>query len=443
MNKAYRDGNIIQQVVYKDTEDLKYTATKAYQLSPYWRKKFEEAQINPQNITPENLKEKLYEISIEPRDLYRSDVATKTNDFKLILQTSGTTGKPKEIHFLPKHESKRVARQIEKWLIDYLNEKNKIVSFFPPLPSASGIMFYEASKIVASSENKNLEFYQIPTQLLQPEQKEILLNRLTTINPTIIGALPTVIYMLANSLPENIRKDVRLLITGAEELPINLAKKILQAFPNAEFVDVYGTSEDGATGYRKISKNYLTPFSFPETLVTLLQDETSNYYKIYLTKITRRPNFFEKLTKKESIVGLYLFNYNIGDYAEVNEGNVVRIFRENDAISLAGAKLFLTQISEIIHSYENLVDYVVIFYPLGIVDKPKAVLKVGYVGNKPNLESEIRNRIYESNNPVRYEVEDSKMAELEILLVPISELRKDLPQKPGKPKRLYRAGNDL
>jgi len=414
----------------RNKKDLRYTAKEAYDRSEYWRRKFDETNIDPRKIDEEVLIENLFKITIEPKDLYREDVSSKIDGFKTVIFTSGTTGRPKRINFHTSEEE-RVMRQIS-WLEKYLDRDSSetMASLFPPLPSASGIMCYESFKRFVEKNGYNFTHVQIPTQLIS--QREILVERIRDINPTIIGALPTVIYMLANSLPESVRKNVKLIITGAEELPISLSKKILNNFPYATIIDVYGTSEDGATGYREIRKDGYTPFNFPETLVILLRDD-SNYYRMYLTKIMKKPE----------ISGLYLFNYNIGDYSEIENGNVVRIFRDRDSISLAGAKLFLSQISEIIHSYSNLIDYVVIYYPLGVSEKPKAIIRVGYVGKKPNLEGEIREKIYLANNPVRYEVEDSKMAELEISELPIEELRKDLPQRPGKPKRLYIARNDF
>ncbi|HDD31101.1 MAG TPA: long-chain fatty acid--CoA ligase, partial [Thermococcus litoralis] len=114
-------------------------------------------------------------------------------------------------------------------------------------------------------------------------------------------------------------------------------------------------------------------------------------------------------------------------------------------ISLGGAKLHIDQVMDIVHRYPFLVDFVIIYHPLSPENpKPKAIIKIGYVGKKPSgIEDEIRELIYEANNPVRYEVEEAKSSELVVEAVPAEEVRRGLPQKPGKTKRIFIVGKDL
>ncbi len=203
-------------------------------------------------------------------------------------------------------------------------------------------------------------------------------------------------------------------------------------------IDNFGSTEDGVTGYRIVKKNKAEPFVFPESLIILRENgdkEYREYQEIYITKIM----------KEGELTGLPLFNYKIGDLAKVVDGEVMNIIRIKDVISLAGAKLHIDQVMDIVHRYPFLVDFVIIYHPLSPGNpKPKAIIKVGYVGEKPSgIEDEIRELIYEANNPVRYEVEEAKSSELVVEAVPAEKVREGLPQKPGKTKRIFTVGKDL
>lgn len=408
-----------------NNEDFSYTVKKAVESTKYWNKKFGKIEINPVDLEDVNkiniLPKELYDIkNILPKYILNSEI------FHTILQTSGTGGVPKQIPFT-KDEEKRIARQIKKWVKKYVEKGDIIVSFFPPLPSASGVMSFEAMKCL----EEKVRFYQLPPQLFS--QKELLLSTLEKIKPTSIWALTTSLFNLSEMISEKIKKDIKFTVVGGEELAKELAEKISSNLNNSTIIDVYGNAEDAATGYKIYEKGSSHNFIFPESCIVLKQ-EYEDYYKMYLSKLVR----------KGELAGVWLFNYDIGDLAKVENSKVVGITRAGDCINLAGAKLFLSQISEVIHKYPNLHDYIVIYQPLSPENpEPKATIRIGYSEKVAGIEDEIRLGIYEINNPVRYEVEDSKMAKLIIEAVPQLELRKDLPFKPGKPKRLFIKGKDL
>jgi phenylacetate-CoA ligase len=406
-----------------DLEGLRYSLEKASSTTEFWNKKVKELNIEPKELTTKTLESLVDELYITPTDLYKEQLVwpkyIKDNEiYHLILLTSGTTGAPKRIP-LTVDDEKRIARQLTPWKKYF--EKMVIASFLPPLPSASGYMALEGMKIT------KMRYYQLPIQLLQ--DKNMLSSTLERVAPTSVWGLPTSLYNLAEMLPEKIKRNIEILLTGGEELPETLAAKISKEYNDASIIDVYGNTEDGGSGYRIYNNCNFSPFEFPETLIVLKENEEIPYKEIYLTK----------LLKENELTGLFLFNYKIGDLAEVRDDKVVKITRGDDCISLAGAKLHLSQISEIVHKYDELKDYVVIYYPItGDRKKPVAIIRVGYTQKIPGIENEIRSCIYESNNPVRYEVEESRMANLIVEAVEIEKLREGLPSKPGKPKRLYK-----
>jgi phenylacetate-CoA ligase len=407
----------------EDTRRLLYSIQTAISTTEFWKDKIKNITIDPEEMVPKTLESLVDELYITPTDLYKEQLVwpkyIKDNEiYHLILLTSGTTGAPKQIPFTV-DDGKRINRQVMPWK-EYF-EKSIIASFFPPLPSASGHMIVEAMKIA------RVRYCPLPIQLLS--DRRLLLNSLERISPKSIWGLPTTLYNISEMLDEKIKKNVEVLLTGGEELSETLANKISEKFNNASIIDIYGVSEDGASGYRVYENHKFTHFEFPESLIVLKDSEDVPYKEIYLTK----------LLKESELTGLFLFNYKIRDLAEVRDDKVVKITRGEDCISLAGAKLHLSQISEIVHKYDELKDYVVIYYPIGEDrKKPMAIIRVGYTQKIPGIEDEIRSYIYESNNPVRYEVEESKMANLIIEAVEIEKLREGLPSKPGKPKRLYK-----
>ncbi|GEM_PF-863288 len=418
----------------KDFEDLRYTVKKAVETTEYWKERF--SGIDIESMTPETLVSNLNSLYITPKNLYDTekvwpDYIKNCDIFYTVVRTSGTTGQPKRIPYTL-DDKKRVARQLIPWVKQYLEKGDRIASFFPPLPSASGIMGYGGLEEIRAK----VVYFQIPIQFIR--MPNLLVNELRAIRPTVLFSLTTTAFLLGLKLPEDIRKDIRVILVGGETLTEELAKATLENFPNAMIIDALGMSEEGGVGYRIVTKKKTTNFSFPESIIVLdsIEDEEYKaYHKIYVTKVM----------KEGELTGLPLFNYDAGDLARIENGEIKSIIRTHDAISLAGATLYLDQVISIVHRYPFLVDFVIIYHPLSPSNpKPKAIIRVGYVGEKPvGVEDEIRSLIYEGNNPVRYEVEDSKQAELIIEAVPAEKVRERLPQKPGKTKRIFIVGKDI
>ncbi|WP_456396073.1 phenylacetate--CoA ligase family protein [Thermococcus sp.] len=414
-------------------EDLNYTLKKAVETTPFWKEKF--AGVELDSITPELLASLTDSVYITPHDLYARervwpDYIRERRVFYTVMRTSGTTGKPKRVAFT-EDDKKRTARQMAPWIDEFLDNGSVIASFFPPLPSSSGMFaFGGLEEFHAKSA-----YYQIPIQYLQ--NKDMLLKELRDIKPTSLFCLTATAYNLGLILPEDIRKDIQVIIVGGETLTRELAEATLELFENAVIVDNFGSTEDDATAHRVVKKKSITSFRIPESILILKDDDDAypEYKKVYITKVMR----------DGELTGLPLFNYDIGDLARVVDGEVRNIIRVKDVISLAGAKLHIDQVMEIVYNHPDLADFVIIYHPLSPQNpRPKAVIRVAYRDRKPaGIEDEVRELIYEANNPVRYEVEESKQAELIIEAVPLGDLRRDLPKKPGKTKRIYTVGRDI
>jgi len=424
---------IVGRIDRKGVEDFQYTLETALKTTKFWKEKF--SKIDPDGITPEALAGMTDSVKITPHDLYKTDeiwpdYIKKAQVFHTVMRTSGTTGRPKRIPYT-RDDRFRTARQVEPWIREYMDKGDRIASFFPPLPSSSGMFAFGSFEAL----NAKSAYYQVPIQYLL--DKEMLLKELQDIKPTALFCLTATAYNLGLILPESIKKDIQTIVVGGETLTPELAKATLELFENAVIIDNFGSTEDAITGYRVITKKKSTKFNFEESIVVLKDngDGYDEYKRIYITKIMR----------EGELTGLPLFNYDIGDLARVENGEVRNIIRIKDVVTLAGAKLHIDQVMEIVYNYPNLHDFVIIYHPLSPENpKPKAILRVGYSGEKPaGLEDEIRELIYEANNPVRYEVEESKQAELIIEAMPVEKIRADLPKRLGKTKRIYIVGKDL
>jgi phenylacetate-CoA ligase len=424
---------IAGRVTKEDFSDLRYTLEKALETTEFWRRKFR--GIDVEGITPSRLSELTETVNITPHDLYRTDEVwpeyiRKGVVFHAVMRTSGTTGKPKRVPYT-RDDRFRTGRQIEPWVREYMDKGDRIASFFPPLPSSSGMFAYGGFEAIAAKA----AYYQVPIQYLL--DKNMLLSELRDIKPTALFCLTATAYNLGLILPESIKKDIQTIVVGGETLTPELAKATLELFEDAVIVDNFGSTEDAITGYRVVKSGKTTPFTFPDSAVILKDnnDGYSEYKRIYITKVMH----------EGELTGLPLFNYDIGDLARIADGRVMNIIRVKDVVSLAGAKLHIDQVMEIIYDHPDLLDFVIIYHPLSPDNpRPKAIIRVAYREKKPpGIEDEVRELIYEANNPVRYEVEESKQAELIIEAVPPEKLRADLPQRLGKTKRIYIVGKDL
>lgn len=424
---------IVGRVDKDGVRDFRYTLQTALETTEFWREKF--SGVDPEDITPEELAALTDRVTIEPHDLYRTveiwpDYIKKPRVFYTVMRTSGTTGKPKRIPYT--HDDRiRTGRQLEPWIREHMDKGDRIASFFPPLPSSSGMFAFGAFEAI----NAKTAYYQVPIQYLL--DREMLLGEFEDIKPTSIFCLTATAYNLGLTLPESIRNDIQTIVVGGETLTPELAKATLELFPNAVIIDNFGSTEDAVTGYRVITRKKSSAFEFTESIVVLKDngDEYDQYKRVYITKVMR----------EGELTGLPLFNYDIGDLARVENGRVRNIIRVKDVISLAGAKLHIDQVMEIVYDHPELLDFVIIYHPLSPENpRPKAVIRVAYGDKKPaGIEDEVRERIYEANNPVRYEVEESKQAELIIEAVPLEKLRADLPKRLGKTKRIYIVGKDI
>jgi len=386
----------------------------------------------------------------QPEDLVQLKLSPKSlvNELYAMFFTSGSTGNQKPVPYTFFGDGLVTREQYIDTFKKYFPPGSRIISLFPTLPASSGEMFKTATIFVKMIDGIGYGWYQIPQSLLAPQYFSILIERIKQLKPRIIGGLPTTIYNILNSLPEEYLKDLEVVIVGGEELSTEVARKIFSLVPNLFVIsNVWGTTEAGAMGVENIEKSTLPVRKIDiKNLVALIKPEADESYnnqrvgRVYLTKI--EPKDYSDFGIRKAPLGVYLLNHNIGDYVVLDdENNISRVFREKDVVSLGGAKLYLSSLLDIIHQHEEFVDMVITYYPLSPQNsKPKAIIEIGYAENLPNPPyeklREVERKVLETNFPVFQETQVTKMAELEFKLVPLKDLIPKLYEKPGKPQRI-------
>lgn len=397
---------------------------------------------------PETVVEKMFDRGVitTSKDIITGRLTPKDikKHYSAIIQTSGSTGEPKIFPFTFYGDGILLYEHGREILLNEVFERGGTFhSMFPGLPSSSGEIFRNVVEKLYLIDGVSYSIAQIPPMLLTPEGFPILVNRLKRLRPRYIAGLTTHVVQLLTNLPGEVNENVRAVIVGGEQLPRALAEKLFDTLPNLEAIfDVYGSSEFGVPAYAVITRNNLQPRFNLRTGIILAQVEEETRDKkvarIYITKI--EPKNYPPL--RSSPLGLYLINYDIKDYAILDKENrICSFFRQEDQVSLAGAKLNLGEIAEIAHKFDGIEDFILLYSPISASNqRPKAKIVLGYSKlsqGEDTLKKEFLKTLFEVNNPVNYEVNATKAAELTVELKPINKLREGLPSRQGKPQRLY------
>jgi len=442
-----RKGNI--RVIVADNiskEQAIGTLEEARNEVQYYSEKLKNVELNSSDVR--KIFSELYNNGVisTPEKLAKGQLTPKniSNHFSYIISTSGTTGEPKRFPYTFFGDGLAVYEAFREYALKDFEKGSIFTSGLPPPPSISGLWAYTVFFYSSYLDGHPVHINQIPISLLQQQNLPRLIEFFKLSKPEYVGMLLTTLYNVVLLLPEDVRKNIRVVTTGSEEVTTGLAQKILSLLPNAEIINIYGSSEGGIAAIERINKSTLPSRDMKPThsvfLVLEEEEEASEVIgRLYPTKII--PQGHEKIPK--ALLGTYLINHDIGDKVRINQdGKIVRIYRETEeGFSLAGAKLHFSQLADIIYSYPEFKDFVAVYKPISPNNPtPELHVKVGYLKSlqKPPVEQlkEAERRLYEINRPVDYEVNVTKMAKIKFELIPEDELEKLMYPKPGKPRRV-------
>jgi len=423
---------------------IKYVVSLAKEI-PFYVKKAEEVGIDLDRIrTPQDLL-KAYEKGLytTPEDLYdKSVVCHKHPQAKGPFYSSGMKGKPKEVWVNP-DDKKRFISQCAKIYEVALEKDYKVLNCFPRIPAISG---YGLSTAL---DSLGYSFIHFPAQKIGDDIKKFV-KKLKEFKPTAIMGLTTLVYRLPLILDllniDTCNLGVKSIITAGEPSTVERRKTIGNEFGGANVYDFYGTTENDVIAYESEPFSDKQVITLPETLVFLCEKNGNPVSEGEIGNVTVT-NLYEVGSKPWSV----LLNYKIGDWAKCLEkdNDIITLISgiRREAAYLAGAKLDPTELEKIIEDLRvegvSLTgEYAVINY----YDKERrAVAEVRMeiaenltLQEREEVERKIKEKIYESNIPVRTMVEEAKDAKLIIKLTAPGKLYQGYEHliKPGKPRRL-------
>ena len=279
-------------------------------------------------------------------------VQNATENFKITLFTSGTTGTPKKVS----HNIKSLTRFLKK---STLHEQSVWGFAYNPTHMAGIQVFLQALL------NKNSI-----VKLFGLERTEIF-NQIQNHNITHISATPTFYKLL---LPvENTFNSVMRLTCGGEKFDSKTLAELTKMFPNAKITNVYASTEAG------------TLFASKEDLF-VVKDAFANSVKIKNNELL----LHKSLLGQSQQINLDNDWYNTGDLVEIISENPLSfkfIARKNEMINVGGYKVNPTEVEEVIRSIAQVKDVRVFGKSNSILGN---IICAEIVANSQMTEKEIR-----------------------------------------------------
>lgn len=275
----------------------------------------------------------------------------KTNNFSIVLKTSGTTGKPKEI----KHTISSITKNIK------IDPKYELSTWGLTYPIGK-MAFYQV--IFQSLFNKsrliNLFGYDFDTI-----SDRIIENKITNISAT-----PTFYkILLSNHKKFNNIKQVTL---GGERVDENLIKNLKNNFPNASIKNIYASTETAS-----LFASSGETFKIPEKYKNKIKIENN---LLYIHKDLLGDT--EKVNTDE-------YWFNTQDIVEfINDNEFKFIGRENIEINVSGFKINPFKVESLINSLDYVKNSVVFSKKNSVIGN---VLCCDIVINKPISKTQIKN----------------------------------------------------
>lgn len=417
-------------------KQLRYLVKLAYETTPLWRKKFDKANLKPEEIkTKDDLLEAAKKgVYLTPDDLYSPKVLplylNHKNMFIRILASSGTTGEPKLLPKTP-DDMRRNSKALED-VYSNLQNGDRILNLFPPSPAASG----PCSMYPLETLNYSVSVLHTGPAIVS--NIHLLKKLIKKFSPTVIFGLPTTLYRLPHLLGEEI-KNIRFILTGGEPTSSQKLKKILGKYRGNIIVDLYASCEDLPTAFLTIKKEEdKSDYMYKVSNYTLLELVDENFERV--SKGEYGKILLTSLFPKNALPGIIFLNYLIGDEAiKVDEKYISGIRRGDETVSVGGAKENPATIEKIIFElmdeYPGLTgEYVVIWEEL---PDGRQGLEIRVASAKKyKIENKIKEMVFSRNYPY-WELTRVGNAYLNVKIVdPDKVYPEGYKVKPGKPKRL-------
>jgi len=432
---------------------IRSTAELAYRHSPFWKRKFDQLRMKPEDIRDQ---ESLLEANRKGLRISREEIIKDfpslvtdlvSNLYVEEIWTSGSTGLPKRIWF-SKDDFKRSYEQVSLlYNAMGLSPGDYVLNLFSPDPNASGTMSKEAAK------DFGLHMLHISIGLPPDKLLQIIKYR----RPQSLFALGTKAYQLPRQIEALGEKagnlGIESILLGGEPCTKE-RKNVIERDWNASVIDCLASAELSVFGYQTLGCNadimhvpenrVFVNFVDPKTLDPVNKEEKGVDLVSTLYDLDEKP-------------AMILLGYSLGDTSrlldskECNCGRTYKqiewpVFRNDYTVHMAGQNIYpvLGTESAIADSPFLTGEYLTIYKEAsGPQRKPYLEVRVETKksvpeGDRKKLEEKIWS--YVISNPAAYDI---VMAQSELVLkfMETGQLFNGLEsyQKPGKPIRLIKA----
>ncbi len=286
-------------------------------------------------------------------------VEIEENDLAAILYTAGTTGKPKGV--LLSHRNCIWAAVNMACDVD-INPEYRVLMVFPLYHAAAFIILI--GNLFVGCTNVMMKTFD-PQKVMEWIEKEKI-NRMT---------FPPTVWNFILQLPNLGQYDttsVRSLSSGAESMPLETKKKLLQVFPNAALGESYGMTESAATittlnphhVLRKMA-SVGKPFVNVETRLVDNEDREVPVGQVGEV-LARGPNIMVGYYKDPEATARTLKRgwLHTGDLGRLDEeGFLYIVDRKKDMIITGGENVYPREIEEVLYAHPKILEAAVIGLP--------------------------------------------------------------------------------
>ncbi|WP_457568651.1 phenylacetate--CoA ligase family protein [Desulfurobacterium sp.] len=353
---------------------LRETVERAYYLVPFYRKKFEEAGVSPEDIqTLEDLQRLPFTVKQDLRDNYPFGLfAVPLEQIVRIHSSSGTTGKPTVVGYTDHDMKVWQEVMIRTYLMADVNEKDIVHNAYGYGLFTGGLGFHDAAQALGATV--------VPASGGFTKRQLMLMK---DFGATILCCTPSFALHLAEVAKEegyDLQKDFKLRagFFGAEPASEGLKKTVAETW-GIRYVEAYGLSEIigpgvAATcehGHLHIFEDHFIPEIIdPQTGEVLPDGEEGELVITTLTKqalpmIRYRTKDITVIHREPCPCGRTIL------YIENIKG------RSDDMLIVNGVNVFPSQVEHVITRIEGLTpNYVIVVDKKGVLDKLEVWIEV-------------------------------------------------------------------
>jgi len=281
------------------------------------------------------------------------------DDMACILYTAGTTGRPKGV--LLSHRN-CVWGAVNIAFNVNLEPEYRVLLVFPLYHAAAFIILI--GNLFLGCTNVILKTFD-PRRVMELIGEEKI-NRMT---------FPPTVWNFILQLPDLEKYDtlsVRAISSGAESMPLETKKKLLDLFPNGALGETYGMTESSATITTLDPKDVMRKMAsvgkpFVNVEIRLVDDEGNDVPVGEVGEILARgPNIMEGYYKEPEATARTLKDgwLYTGDLGKLDaEGFLYIVDRKKDMIITGGENIFPREIEEVLYVHPKILEAAIIGLP--------------------------------------------------------------------------------